>query len=62
MVELDKYCLKIMDFQMGKRLTIVLDDEIVKKLRIIQAKKISKSESAVSFSNIVNTELKKILK
>ncbi len=47
---------------MGKRLTIVLDDEIVKKLRIIQAKKISKSESAVSFSNIVNTELKKILK
>ncbi|MGY5149892.1 MAG: hypothetical protein ACW9W3_07495 [Candidatus Nitrosopumilus sp. bin_68KS] len=47
---------------MGKRLTIVLDDDIVKKLRIIQAKQISKSASAVSFSSVVNTELKKTLK
>lgn len=47
---------------MGKRLTIVLNNEIVKKSRIIQAKKISKSESAMSFSNVVDTELKKILK
>lgn len=47
---------------MGKRITIVLDDEIVKKLRILQAKRISKSESAVSFSNVINTELKRLLK
>ncbi|WP_182130077.1 hypothetical protein [Nitrosopumilus sp. b3] len=47
---------------MGKRLTIVLDDEIVKKLRVIQAKKITKTASAVSFSNVINTELKRLLK
>ncbi|AJW71568.1 hypothetical protein [Nitrosopumilus adriaticus] len=47
---------------MGKRLTIVLDDEIVKKLRVIQAKKISKSANSVSFSNVINTELKRLLK
>ncbi len=50
------------NFFMAKRLTIVLDDEIVKKLRVIQAKKISKSANSVSFSNVINTELKRILK
>lgn len=50
------------NLKVGKRITIVLDDEIVKKLRLIQAKKISKSENAVSFSNVINTELKRLLK
>lgn len=47
---------------MGKRITVVLDAEVVKKLRIIQAKNIGKSESAVSFSNVINSELKRNLK
>ncbi len=47
---------------MGKRITVVLDDEVVKKLRILQSKKISKSVGSVSFSSVVNGELKKIIK
>ncbi|QUC65540.1 hypothetical protein NsoK4_04700 [Nitrosopumilus sp. K4] len=44
---------------MAKRITIVLDDEIVKKLRKIQAKKIQDSSKAVSFSSIIAEYLKK---
>ncbi len=47
---------------MGKRITVVLDDEVVKKLRMLQSKKISKSVGSVSFSSVVNAELKKIIK
>jgi hypothetical protein len=47
---------------MSKRVTIVLDDVLVKKLRIIQSKKIAKSEKAISFSGTVNDELRKALK
>jgi hypothetical protein len=47
---------------MSKRITIVLDDDLVKKLRIIQSKKIAKSEKAISFSGTVNDELRKALK
>ena len=47
---------------MAKRVTVVFDDEVVKKLRIIQSKKINKSSKAVSFSRIINDELKKVLK
>jgi len=45
-----------------KRLTIVLDDELAKKLRIIQSKKIKKSKMSVSFSSVINEELRKPLK
>ena len=47
---------------MSKRVTIVLDDDLVKKLRIIQAKNITKSKKSVSFSSIVNDELRKAIK
>ena len=47
---------------MAKRVTIVLDDEVIKKLRIIQAKKITKSKESVSFSSVINDELRKIIK
>ncbi len=47
---------------MTKRITIVLDDELGKKLRIIQSKKISKSTEHVSFSRVINEELRKVLK
>ena len=45
-----------------KRVTIVFDDSLVKKLRIMQSKMISKSNKSVSFSKVVNDELRKILK
>jgi len=47
---------------MRKRITIVLADDLVKKLRIIQAKKITKTKSSVSFSSVINQELKKTVK
>ena len=47
---------------MSKRVTIVLDDDLVKKLRTIQAKKLTKSKESVSFSSVINDELRKSLK
>ena len=44
---------------MAKRVTVVIDDDIDKKLRIIQSKLISKSNASVSFSSVVNDMLKK---
>jgi len=40
----------------------MIDDEIDKKLRLIQAKLISKSNSSVSYSAVINEILKKQLK
>ena len=47
---------------MSRRVTIVLDDDLVKKLRIIQAKKLVKIENFVSFSRVINNELRKSIK
>jgi predicted transcriptional regulator len=47
---------------MSKRVTIVLDDELVKKLGIIQAKKMKNSNQSISFSKVVNITLEKGLK
>ncbi len=46
----------------SKRITIVLDDVLVKKLRVIQSKKISKLTEHVSFSRVINDELRKTVK
>ncbi len=47
---------------MAKRITVVLDDELVKKLRNIQSMKIRKSKKSVSFSSVINEERRKSLK
>ncbi len=47
---------------MGKRITIVLDDDLAKKLRIIQSKMIAKSSSHKSFSKVINEKLEKGIK
>lgn len=44
---------------MGKRITIVLDDDLVKKLREKQARLIKESVKSVSFSKVVNEILRK---
>ena len=44
---------------MAKRVTIVFDDEILIKLRKLQAQKIRQTSKAVSFSAIVNDTLRK---
>jgi len=47
---------------MPKRITVVFDDKLVKKLRNIQSMKIRKSKKSVSFSSVINDELRKFLK
>jgi predicted transcriptional regulator len=47
---------------MAKRVTIMLDDDLVKKLHEIQAKQIKISKNSVSFSRILNEQLRKSLK
>ncbi len=47
---------------MTKRITIMLDEDLFKKLRILQSKKIVQTEKSVSFSKIINYTLRKGLK
>jgi predicted transcriptional regulator len=47
---------------MAKRTTIMLDDDIDKKLHLIQAKQISKTHSSVSFPNVINEAIRRQLK
>jgi len=46
---------------MAKRVTIMIDDDLDKKLHLIQAKQISKTCGSVSFSNVVNEAIRKQL-
>jgi len=47
---------------MAKRITIMLDDDLLKKLHEIQAKQIKDSTKAVSFSCVLNEVARKGLK
>ncbi|MCA9827024.1 MAG: hypothetical protein KC444_01305 [Nitrosopumilus sp.] len=47
---------------MSKRVTIVLEDDLVKELRKFPAKQIRDSTSSVSLSKVINEMLKKNLK
>jgi len=47
---------------MSKRVTIVLDDDLDKKLRLRQAKIIQKENASCSFSRVVNNSIRKALK
>ena len=49
-------------YSMSKRLTIMLDDDLDRKLRILQAKMIQKNQGSYSFSRAVNDSLRKTLK
>ena len=45
-----------------KRVTIVLEEDLIKKLRQKQAKLIQQTHSTVSFSGIIAVELRKAIK
>ncbi|MCV0393064.1 MAG: hypothetical protein K5790_07220 [Nitrosopumilus sp.] len=47
---------------MVERITIMLDDDLLKKLRLKQSQIIQKSLSSVSFSRVVNDSLRTCLK
>lgn len=46
---------------MGQRVTIMLDEDLAKKLRIIQAKRLKDSNKSISFSAVLNDTLRKSL-
>jgi len=46
----------------SRRVTIMLDEVILKKLRIIQATKIKNSEKSVSLSQVINETLESQIK
>lgn len=65
LIRFNKYYLNTQNYlvvNMAKRITIMLDDDLVKKLHEIQAKKIKESSESVSFSAVLNTALEKGLK
>ena len=47
---------------MSARITIMLDDDLLKKLHDAQAKEIRLSSKSISFSRVLNKELRKRLK
>ncbi len=50
------------NFNMSKRITIILDDDLDKKLRLLQAKYISSKKISCGYSKIVNDTLRKDVK
>ena len=48
--------------EMLRRVTIVLDDDLLKKLRIKQAKLLKTSNGAVSLSRVINDYLRDAIK
>jgi hypothetical protein len=47
---------------MSKRVSVMIDDDLLGKLRVLQAKKIKQSGKAESFSKVVCDTLRKDLK
>lgn len=47
---------------MSKRVTIMINDDLDKKLRNIQAKMIQKEQTSYSYSKVLNEALRKVLK
>ena len=47
---------------MSKRITIMIDEDLDKKLRMLQAKEITKTAKSVSFSQIINDTIRKSVK
>ena len=47
---------------MSKRITILIDEDLDKKLRSLQAKLILETSSSISYSQIINDTLRKSIK
>ena len=47
---------------MAKRVTIMIDEDIDKKLRLRQAKLIQQEQSSYSYSKVLNETIRKVLK
>jgi hypothetical protein len=61
-IGINSYIMKNYIHNMSKRVTIMLDSDLDKKMRLMQAKMIQSTTSSVSFSNVLNTVLRESLK
>jgi hypothetical protein len=61
-IGIKSYIIKNDVHNMSKRVTIMLDNDLDKKMRLMQAKMIQSTTSSVSFSNVLNTVLRDSLK
>ena len=52
----------LIKINMPKRVTIMIDDDLDKKLRIRQAKLISQNQTSYSYSKVLNEAVRKVLK
>ena len=48
----------VIKYEMSRRITIMLSEELYKKLRVKQAAEIKKSAKSVSFSKVISDTLK----
>jgi len=62
MLHVPNQVLVVVDEKMIRRVTIMLDEDLIKKLRSEQAKIIQKTNSPFSFSRLLNDRLKESLK
>jgi hypothetical protein len=47
---------------MAKRVTIMIDEDLDKKLRVKQAKMIQQEQTSYSYSRVINETLRKVVK
>ena len=56
------YIHTISKIKMSKRVTIMIDDDLDKKIRLRQAKLIQQEQASYSYSKVLNESLRKVLK
>ena len=49
------------DYMALKRVTIIIDDDLDKKLHMIRVKRIKKEQKFVSYSGVIDQYLRKVL-
>ena len=47
---------------MNRRISMMIDDDLDKKLRTLQAKRIRQEQASCSYSRVVNDSLREVLK
>lgn len=55
-------CHTLLQRIMSKRVTIMIDDDLDKKIRLRQAKMIQQEQTSYSYSKVLNETLRKVLK
>lgn len=52
----------MLNYSMGKRITVIIDEDLLKKLYEKQSKQIKENLTHISFSRVLNDVLRKCIK